>query len=167
MARGVRTLSDRVRRPRFQGSTSQAVGSGVDPPLAALGLIAVMPLGLAGRWLERYGEARNVELVERARAELAAGHPRATRLNLRGLFLPFISTAVLCAAAVLLSPALAAARRACPLRLEAGLEAGWHLVWALSAGAAIRAIRDPRGPLLSAITAAAVGAAAVLSRAFP
>jgi hypothetical protein len=70
-------------------------------------------------------------------------------------------------ACVLLSPALVALRRGCPSQLVSGLELGWHLIWALSAAAAIRAIRDPRAAALSAVSAAAVAGAAVLARALP
>src|SRR4051812_49277826 len=118
------------------------LGSGVDEPIAALGLLLLAPMGYVGQRLERFAEGRNVALVERAQARLAAGDPGATRLNLRGLLLPFLFGAGLVIAAVLLSPALVALRRACPSRLVSGLELGWHLVWALSAATAIRAIRD-------------------------
>ena len=143
------------------------LGSGVDEPIAALGLLLLAPLGMIGQRLEKTAEARNVALVDRAAAALGAGDPRATRLNLRGLLLPFLFGAGLVAASVLLSPALVALRRACPSRLVSGLELGWHLVWALSAATAVRAIRDPRAPALSALSAAAVAGAAVLLRSMP
>ena len=141
------------------------LGSGVDEPLAALGLLLVAPVGWLGQKLERFAEGRNTALVERARVRLAAGDPSGTRLNLRGLVLPFLFGAGLVALAVLLSPALVAVRRVCPSRLVSGLELGWHLVWALSAATAIRAIRDPRAPALSALAAAAVAGAVALMRA--
>ena len=141
------------------------LGSGVDEPIAALGLLLLAPMGLVGQKLERFAEGRNVRLADRALARLEAGDPSGPRLNLRGLILPFLFGAGLVAASVLLSPALAALRRVCPSRLVSGLELGWHLVWALSAATAIRAIRDPRGPALSALAAAAVAGAVALLRA--
>jgi mannose/fructose/N-acetylgalactosamine-specific phosphotransferase system component IIC len=143
------------------------LGTGVDEPLAALGLLMLAPLGLLGRRLERWAETRNVALAEQATSLLEQGDPRGLQLNLRGLWLPFATTAAICAACVLAAPALAALRRVCPPRGVAGLEMGWHFVWALSAAAAVRAIRDPRGPALSAIAAAAVAGAAALMRALP
>jgi len=143
------------------------LGTGVDEPLAALGLLFVAPLGPLGRWLERYAEERNVALVDAAEARLLAGDSSALRLNLRGLLLPFAITAAIAASAVLASPLLAVLRRALPGRAVSGFEMAWHLVWALAAAAAVRAIRDPRGPALSSIAAAAVVAAAVLLRMLP
>ena len=141
------------------------LGSGVDETIAALGLLLLAPVGLVGQKLERIAEARNVGLADRALLRLEAGDPRGTRLNLRGMILPFLFGAGLVTAAVLLSPGLVVLRRVCPARLVAGLELGWHLVWALSAAAAIRAIRDPRGPALSALAAAAVAGAVALMKA--
>jgi PTS system mannose-specific IIC component len=143
------------------------LGSGVDEALAALGLLLLAPMGAVGRALERFAEERNVALVDRALARLQAGDPTGPRLNLRGMLLPFAITGALTAACVLASPLLAALVRACPARLSAGLEMGWHLVWALSAAAAVRAIRDHRAPALSALAAAAVAGALAIARALP
>lgn len=139
-------------------------GRGVEPSLAALGLALLLPLSLAGRSLERASERRNAQLAELAAARAAADDARAARVNLRGLALPFLSTAAICAACVLASPLLALLHRALPPRLVSGLAAGWHATAALAAASAIRAIRDPRAPALAAITAAAAGAAFLLLR---
>ncbi len=143
------------------------LGSGVDESLAALGLLLLAPLGYGGQRLERWIEVRNVELADQAAARVAKGDAAATGLNLRGLVLPFVTTALICGACVMLAPALVLLRRFLPPRAVAGLEMGWHLVWALSAAAAVRAIRDPRAAALSAIAAAAVAGAAVLTRVLP
>src|SRR5438105_7738379 len=65
-----------------------AARSGVDPPLAALGLALVFPLALFGRSLERASEVRNSQLLDEALARAAKGDPAAARVNLRGLLLP-------------------------------------------------------------------------------
>jgi PTS system mannose-specific IIC component len=142
------------------------LGTGVDEPLAALGLLLVAPLGALGRQLERRAELYNQDLVDRARARVQSGDAGATRLNLRGLVWPFAFTALIALACVLCAPLLVALRRASPPRLVAAFEHGWHLVWALSAAAAIRAIRDPRAAALSAVAAAAVAGLAVLAGGF-
>src|SRR5882724_6268935 len=69
-----------------------AAGTGVDAPLAAMGLALLYPLA-------------------------AGGDARAARLNLRGLLLPFAVTASICFACAALSPLLATARSSCPPRL--------------------------------------------------
>ena len=142
-------------------------GRGVDASLAALGLALLTPLALVGRSLDRASERRNAGLAEQAVARAAAGDARAARLNLRGLLLPFGATAAICAACVLASPLLALLHAALPARLAQGLGAGWRVVWALAAASAIRAIRDPRAPLLAGITAAAASAAFLLLRGMP
>ena len=139
-------------------------GTGVDEALAALGLLLTAPLGLAGQRLERWAEGRNVLLAERAALRAAAGEADFAASNLRGLAWPFLFTAAVAFALVLLGPGLSLLRAACPPRAVAGLTMAWHLVWALSAAAAVRAIRHPRGPALSALAAAAVAAAAALTR---
>src|SRR5438105_5226652 len=65
-----------------------AARTGVDPPLAALGLVLLFPLALFGRSLERASERRNGLLLEEALARAAKGDPSAARVNLRGLLLP-------------------------------------------------------------------------------
>jgi PTS system mannose-specific IIC component len=133
-----------------------------DEPLAALGLLLLVPLGPLGQRLERWSEERNVALAERADQRLAEGDLHSARVNLRGLLGPFVWTGAICAACVLASPFLAWLRSICPERLETGLRTGWHLLWALSAAAAVRAIRDSRAPALSMLSAAAVAVALVV-----
>src|SRR5438445_3656937 len=62
----------------------KATGGGVDPPLAALALLFLFPLALAGRHLERRTEDRNNALFELAFAK-AAEEPDPFPINLRGL----------------------------------------------------------------------------------
>lgn len=126
---------------------------GVDAALAALGLLLLYPLARLGRHLDRRSERRNDALLEAAMARARAGDPDAAALNLRGLFLPFASTAAICATCVLLSPLLSALRAACGPRAVVGLEGAWHAAWALAVACAIRAIRDRRAQLLAAAAA--------------
>src|SRR5437016_3948576 len=58
-------------------------GTGVDAPLAALGLALLYPLAVAGRRLDRASETHNAQLSERALASAARRADRAARLNLR------------------------------------------------------------------------------------
>jgi hypothetical protein len=141
-----------------------AVGSGVDPPLAALGLALLFPLALFGRRLERAAEMRNTQLLEQALARAARGDPRAARVNLRGLLLPFGAAAGICALGVLFSPVLAWVRASSGPALLGALEGGWHAVWAVAAACAIRAIRDHRAPWIAGVSAAAVIAVAMAVR---
>jgi mannose/fructose/N-acetylgalactosamine-specific phosphotransferase system component IIC len=135
-----------------------------DPALIALGFALLFPLAHLGRSLEAACERRNGELYELALARAAAGDPRAARVNLRGLLLPFGATAGICALCVLASPALAAGRLALSPRLVLGLEGGWHAIWALAAAAAIRALRDPRALVAATFSAAAVFALYLAAR---
>jgi PTS system mannose-specific IIC component len=133
-----------------------AAETGVDGPLAALGLALLLPLALVGRKLERASEARNLQLLEEALERVRRGDPGAARLNLRGLLLPFAATAGICAVGVFASPLLALARLKCtPTELSA-LEGSWYAVWAVAAACAVRAIRDPRASALAAICALTV-----------
>jgi len=141
--------------------------TGVDAALSALALALLYPLARAGRRLERAAETRNAVLSDRALERAAGGDAGAVWLNLRGLLLPFAVTASICFVCTLLSPALATVRSACPPRIVSGLDGAWHAVWALAAATAIRAIRDPRGPVLAAVGFALVLGAAALLRALP
>ncbi len=133
--------------------------TGVDAPLAAMGLALLFPLALFGRRFERASELRNAQLMDQAITRAAHGDPDAARVNLRGLLFPFGAAAGICALAVLVSPLLGELRvRASPGMLS-GLEGSWHAVWAVAAACAIRAIRDPRAPVVAGISAAAVIAA--------
>jgi mannose/fructose/N-acetylgalactosamine-specific phosphotransferase system component IIC len=133
-----------------------AAGTGVDAPLAAIGLALLLPVALFGRRLERASERRNALLMEDAVALAASGDPHPARVNLRGLLLPFGAAAGICALGVLASPLLALARVRCAGSALAALEGAWYAVWAVAAACAIRAIRDPRAPVLAAICAATV-----------
>jgi PTS system mannose-specific IIC component len=133
-----------------------AAGTGVDGPLAAMGLALLLPLALFGRRLERASERRNALLLEEAVARAAGGDPGAARVNLRGLLLPFGAAAGICALGVLASPLLALARARCSVGALSSLEGAWYTVWAVAAACAVRAIRDPRAPTLAAICAATV-----------
>ncbi len=144
-----------------------AAGTGVDAPLAAMGLALLYPLAVGGRRLERASETQNAHLLDLALARAAGGDARAARLNLRGLLLPFAVTASICFACAALSPLLATARSSCPPRLASGLTGSWHAVWALAAASALRAIRDPRAPLFAFLGFAAVIVTAALLRALP
>jgi mannose/fructose/N-acetylgalactosamine-specific phosphotransferase system component IIC len=133
--------------------------TGVDAPLAAMGLALLFPLALFGRRLERASEFRNGQLMDEAITRAAHGDPSGPRVNLRGLLLPFAAAAGICALSVLVAPLLGLLRvRATPGMLS-GLEGGWHAVWAVSAACAIRAIRDPRAPVTAALSAVVVMAA--------
>ena len=144
-----------------------AARTGVDEPLAALGLLLLYPLAVAGRQLDRATESYNGRLSEMALARAASGDARAAGANLRGLLLPFAVTASICFACAAFSPLLGAARGACPPRLASGLTGGWHAVWALAAASAIRAIRDQRAPVFAALGFAATIAAAAVLKALP
>jgi mannose/fructose/N-acetylgalactosamine-specific phosphotransferase system component IIC len=133
-----------------------AARTGVDGPLAALGLALLLPLALFGRRLDRASEERNTELMEEALSRAARGDPSAARVNLRGLLLPFGAAAGICALGVLASPLVALARLKCGDLALAALEGSWHVVWAVAAACAVRAIRDPRAPALAAICAVTV-----------
>ena len=138
-----------------------------DPALAAMGLALLFPLALYGRRLERASELRNEELMELAIDRAAHGDPRAARVNLRGLLLPFGAAAGICALAALVSPLLAHLRLAAPAAVVAALQGGWHAMWAVAAACAIRAIRDHRAPAVAAISAAAVVVAVLAVRGLP
>jgi PTS system mannose-specific IIC component len=139
--------------------------TGVDPPLAALGLILLFPLALFGRKLERASEVRNTALLAEAEARAAQGDAAPVRgVNLRGLLLPFGASAGICALAVLVAPLFAMLRARCGPAALGALEGGWHAIWAVAAASAIRAIRDPRAPVLAAISAVAVIAAGLALR---
>ncbi|HEX4386487.1 MAG TPA: PTS sugar transporter subunit IIC [Myxococcales bacterium] len=140
-----------------------AAGTGVDGPLAALGLALLFPLALFGRRLERASELRNSQLVEEAMRRVREGDPSATALSLRGLLLPFGATAGICAAAVLIAPLLGWARLQCPAPVVVALGGAWHAVAAVAGACAIRAIRDPRGPLFAGIAVVAMLAFAALT----
>jgi mannose/fructose/N-acetylgalactosamine-specific phosphotransferase system component IIC len=144
-----------------------AAGTGVDEPLAALGLLLLYPLAIAGRQLDRAAESYNERLSELALARAAGGDARAAGANLRGLLLPFAVTASICFACAAFSPLLGVARGACPPRLASGLTGAWHAVWALAAASAIRAIREPRAPVFAALGFGATIAAAALLKALP
>lgn len=133
-----------------------ATATGVDPALAAMGLALLFPLALFGRRLERVAELRNGQLMDLAITRAARGDPAAARVNLRGLLLPFVAAAAVCALAVLLSPGLAWLRLRCGAGLAAAFDGGWHAIWAVAAACAIRAIRDPRAPVFAALSAAAM-----------
>ena len=68
-----------------------AAGTGVDGPLAAMGLALLFPLAMFGRRLERASEFRNGQLMDAAITRAAHGDPAAARVNLRGLLLPFLT----------------------------------------------------------------------------
>ena len=142
-------------------------GHGTDEALAALGFALLFPLALLGRRMERAAERRNTALYEEAMSRAAGGDVRAARVNLRGLLLPFAATAAICFFCVLASPALALLRARLPPGLVGGFAGGWHAVWALAAASAIRAIREPRAPVLAAISAAATGALYLFVRGLP
>jgi mannose/fructose/N-acetylgalactosamine-specific phosphotransferase system component IIC len=139
-----------------------AAGTGVDGPLAAMGLALLAPLALFGRRLERVSELRNAQLMDAAITRAAHGDPDAARVNLRGLLLPFGAAAGIGALAVLVSPLLGALRAASGPGMLSALEGGWHAVWAVAAACAIRAIRDHRAPAIAALSAAGVVLAALL-----
>lgn len=139
-----------------------AAGTGVDGPLAALGLALLFPLAMFGRRLERASEYRNGLLMESAVVRAAHGDPLAARVNLRGLLLPFGAAAGICALAVLVSPILGWLRAGSGEGPLWALEGAWHAVWAVAAACAIRAIRDHRAPAIAAISAAGAIAAALL-----
>lgn len=141
-----------------------AAQTGVDGPLAALGLALLLPLGILGRKLERAAEVRNAQLMEEALAGARRGDPRAARVNLRGLVLPFAATAGICGVAVAASPLLALARLMCTPTALSALEGSWYAVWAVAAACAIRAIRDPRASALAAICAVTVVAISLAIR---
>jgi mannose/fructose/N-acetylgalactosamine-specific phosphotransferase system component IIC len=130
--------------------------TGVDAPLAAMGLALLVPLALYGRRLERASELRNGQLMDEAITRAAHGDPDAAHVNLRGLLLPFGAAAGICALAVLVSPLLGELRVLASPGLLAGLEGSWHVVWAVAAACAIRAIREPRAHVIAGVSAVVV-----------
>src|SRR2546428_8616603 len=58
-----------------------AMHTGVDAPLAALGLALLLPLAYFGRRLERAAEGRNAQFLEQAMARAERGDPDAARIN--------------------------------------------------------------------------------------
>ncbi|MFN2549956.1 MAG: PTS sugar transporter subunit IIC [Myxococcales bacterium] len=143
-----------------------AAGTGVDAPLAAIGLALLFPLAMFGRRLERASEYRNGQLMESAVVRAAHGDPLAARVNLRGLLLPFGAAAGICALAVMVSPLLAYLRAGSGEGALWALEGSWHAVWAIAAACSIRAIRDHRAPAIAAISAAGAIAAALIVGVF-
>jgi len=141
-----------------------AAHTGVDAPLAALGLALLLPLAIFGRRLERASELRNLQLLDDAMARAAHGDPDPARGHLRGLLLPFGASAGICALAVLISPVVAWLRTNARFTFVSGLEAGWHAIWAVAAACAIRAIRDHRAAPLAAASAAAALAVSLAVR---
>jgi mannose/fructose/N-acetylgalactosamine-specific phosphotransferase system component IIC len=141
-----------------------AAQTGVDGPLAALGLALLLPLAFFGRRLERASESRNARLMEEALARASRGDPRAARVNLRGLLLPFFATAAICAAGAFVSPLLAALRLACTPAALSALEGAWYAVWAVAVVSAVRAIREPRASAMAAICAVTVVALSLAIR---
>src|SRR5712664_3558303 len=113
-----------------------ATRTGVDGPLAALGLALLLPLALFGRRLDRASEERNTQLMLEALERAERGDPSAVRVNLRGLLLPFGAAAGICAIAVLASPMLALARTLCRGAQLLALEGAWHAVWAVAGACA-------------------------------
>lgn len=144
-----------------------AAHAGVDAPLAALGLALVFPLAALGRRLERASERRNAVLMDEALARVQAGDSGAARVNLRGLLLPFGASAGICALGVLLSPLLALGWMKCGPAVLDALEGAWHVTWAVAVACAIRAIRDPRAPLMAAISAGVVFIVTLAFRGMP
>jgi mannose/fructose/N-acetylgalactosamine-specific phosphotransferase system component IIC len=116
-----------------------------------------LPFALIGRSLEAGLERRNVVLVDRAEDILAHGHPglasRQALLGLAGTALMGIVVTLLGCAA---GPLLGLGTTALPAWLDRGLRLSWPLALGVSAALAIRAVRAPRGVLLSGITAAMV-----------
>src|SRR5207237_1405628 len=110
-----------------------AAGTGVDAPLAALGLALLLPLALFGRRLDRAAEELNSRLMDEAVRRASRGDPSAARVNLRGLLLPFGAAAGICALGVLVSPVLALARAKCRAIELFALAESWHLGWAVAA----------------------------------
>jgi len=141
-----------------------ALGTGADPPLAALGLALLFPLALFGRRLERASEIRNAQLMEEAITRAAHGDPQAARVNLRGLLLPFGAAAGICALSVLVSPIFAWLRAESGPGVLSALEGAWHATWAVAAACSIGAIRAARAPVVAAISAAIVIAVALAMR---
>lgn len=141
-----------------------AAGTGVDPPLATIGLALLIPLALFGRRLERASELRNLQLYAEAEALAEQGDPDPGAVNLRGLLLPFGASAGICALCVFVAPVLGWLRAGCSLATAAALEGGWHAVWAVAAASAIRAIREPRAPALAAVSAVVVVGMSLLLR---
>jgi len=143
-----------------------AAGTGVDGPLAVIGLALLFPLAMFGRRLERAAEYRNSQLMEWAVVRAAHGDPDAARVNLRGLLLPFGAAAGVCALAVLVSPLLGWLRAVSGDGALSALEGAWHAVWAVAAACAIRAIRDHRAPVIAAVSAAGAIAVALIVGVF-
>ena len=139
-----------------------AAGTGVDGPLAAIGLALLFPLAIFGRRLDRASEYRNEQLMAAAIARAEHGDPSAARVNLRGLLLPFGASAGICALAVLVSPLLALLRVKSGETALTALDGAWHTVWAVAAACSIRAIRDHRAPAIAAVSAAGAIAAALI-----
>ena len=129
---------------------------GADEALFGLALAGLYPLAVVGRWLEFQTEARSGRIAARVLERTAQGDVDAVSLQLRGLLFPFFTSALVVFACALSSPLLAWARQHAPERLASRLAGGWHAVWALGVGVAIRAVRDPRALRISLVAAAVV-----------
>jgi len=138
----------------------RALGTGVTGPVAVLAVLVCAPLALLGRNAERFGERRNERLAERAETALRCHDPRAaTRMNLRGMLVPFVANALMAAAGA------AAVGLVVPLLLrdapgaEAALRHGWWAFCGVAAAAGARSLRSRR----AGWTFTAAGAAVVLA----
>jgi PTS system mannose-specific IIC component len=138
----------------------RALGTGVTGPVAVLAVLVCAPLALLGRNAERFGELRNERLAERAETALRCHDPRAaTRMNLRGMLVPFVANALMAAAGA------AAVGLVVPLLLrdapgaDAALRHGWWAFCGVAAAAGARSLRSRR----AGWTFTAAGAAVVLA----
>ena len=143
----------------------QALGTGVTAAVALGAVLVCAPLALVGRGADRLVEAENERLVARAEAELACHHPRAAvRLNLLGLPLPFLLSALLAplgaAAAAAVVPGLL---RSSP-GLAGGLGAGWWAFAGLATAGGVRALRARRAGALFGVAAAVTLAVGLVAR---
>jgi mannose/fructose/N-acetylgalactosamine-specific phosphotransferase system component IIC len=144
-----------------------ALGTGVTPAVAVAAVLLLAPLAQLGRRADAVMERWNERLTTRAEAELAHDDPRAAaRVNLYGLLLPFLFSAVVApmgaAAGAVVIPAVV---RAAPSAI-APLQVGWFAFAAFACAAGAKAFRARAAPrLFFAAASAGVIAGVALGRA--
>lgn len=122
------------------------VSGGSDLAAASLAFLLLAPISLVGRRLEAVAERANDRLVAEAAAAVKAGLPEhALRMHLASLWRPFVATAILVGAAVLIGPAFTSWIHGLPALVQLGLAFGWSLIWAAGGAMAVRSARLPNG----------------------
>jgi mannose/fructose/N-acetylgalactosamine-specific phosphotransferase system component IIC len=146
--------------------TGQALGGGVTPAVAVLGLVCGAPMALLGRSADRLVETANERLAMLAEQELRHHHPHlAVRLNLLGLAMPFWIAALLAPPGAAVGRAVSVGLLQAVPSLDGPLRVGWWAFCGLACAAGARALRARRAGAIFGVSAAAALAAGLLARA--